>query len=126
MRGTDRQARRKANYATDAVPVSIRKYGAKLGGNVTTNTTAINNALANEHSIVIPEGNWHVDSALDATSDYQILRGVGHYSKIYQDTDNTPILKAGGDKCTVRDLFLGYSTKQVLANTNANGIERII
>lgn len=105
-------------------------YGAKGDGS-TDDTTALNNAKAQAVTLgvplYIPAGTYKITSMLNWVQDGLVAFGAGVFKTlIKQYTNNTAIVRVGGQSQHISDLRFAYATAQTSSNTASNGIEFLL
>lgn len=105
---------------------NVAEYGA-VGDGVTDDTTAIQAAIDSGLPVWLPKpsSKYIITDTLDLR-DNDGLAFVGENPQntiIQQNTDNIPVLRAGGQRQCIRGLRLQFSSAQDSANTSSIGIE---
>lgn len=84
--------------------ISIKDFGA-VGDGLTNDTTALQNALAANDSVLIPEGTFLISSTIEL-NDRQSLIGLGQKSVIKANSNSFNIIEVAGGYTTIQNLRL--------------------
>lgn len=91
-------------------------------------TSAINAAVtaatSSHRPVIIPAGTYKISSALNwKIAGLQVAGEGSQFTKIVQNTANTPIIQLAGQGQNISGLTLNYPTQQPSANTSAIGVQ---